>query len=74
MKKIKHFLNNQSDKLALQKIPNNVTMVCWDVRNLVKTDVPEIRSPWFAERHDFIHKTLFVAVSKCGLVFATDDY
>ena len=49
-------------------------MVCWDVRNLVKTDVPEIRSPWFAERHDFIDKTLFVAVSKCGLVFATDDY
>ena len=43
-------------------------MVCWDVRNLVKTDVPEIRSPWFAERHDFIDKTLFVAVSKCGLV------
>ena len=35
--------DKQSDELALQRISNNVTEICWGVRNLVKTDVPEIR-------------------------------
>ena len=63
----------QSDELAWQRI-SNATEVCWNVRNLIKTDVPEIRRPWVNERHNFIDKPLFVAVRKCGLVFATDDY
>ena len=35
--------DKQSDELALQTISNDVTEICWGVRNLVKTDVPEIR-------------------------------
>ena len=35
--------DKQSDELALQRNSNNVTEICWGVRNLVKTDVPEIR-------------------------------
>ena len=34
--------DKQSDELELQRISNNVTEICWGVRNLVKTDVPEI--------------------------------
>ena len=35
--------DKQSDELELQRNSNNVTEICWGVRNLVKTDVPEIR-------------------------------
>ena len=66
--------DRQSDELAFQRISNNVTEMCWDVCNLLKTDVPEIGRPWFSERHNFIHKPLFVAVGKWSFVFATDDY
>ena len=59
--------------MAWQRI-SNATEVCWNVGNLIKTDVPEIRRPWVNERHNFIDKPLFAAVRKCGLVFATDDY
>ena len=67
-------LEKQSHESALQKSSNNVTEVCWDIPNLVKTVALEIQRPRFSERHDFIDKPLFVAVSKCDMVFASNDY
>ncbi|XP_066934637.1 uncharacterized protein [Clytia hemisphaerica] len=80
-----HFLNaglshravlqydKQSDELSLQRISANVTKSLFKVKTILKTDIPEQRRPWFSEGHDQIDKPLFVAVSSCGLVFASDD-
>ena len=39
----------------------------------MKTDIPELRKPHFAENHDDVGKPLFVDVSMKGVVFFTDD-
>ena len=39
----------------------------------MKTCVPEIRRPWFAESHNGFEKALFIAVSNSGVVFFSDD-
>ena len=58
--------DKQSDELALQRISNNVTEICWGVRNLDKLMFQKFGDRvWFAERHDFIDKPFFVAVRKC---------
>ena len=40
---------------------------------MVRTDVPELRRPWFAKGHSDISSPLFLAISKAGVVYFTDD-
>ena len=51
-----------------------VIEACKEAGKLVRTDIPELRRPWFAENHAIsISSPLFVTVSKNGVVFYTDD-
>ena len=59
--------------LALQRILKYFIESCEEVAELVKTDIPELRKPHFAENHD-VGKPLFVNVSMKRVVFFTDDY
>ena len=38
-----------SDEHSLQRISGQVIQPCRDVGKLLKTDVPELHRPWFAE-------------------------
>ena len=60
--------------LALQRILKHDIQSCEEVAELVKTDIPELRKPHFAENHDDVGKPLFVDVSVKGVVFFTDDF
>ena len=62
-----------SDEHSLQRISGQVIQACRDGGKLLKTDVPELRRPWFAEDHNKVPSLLFVAVSKRGVIFYTDD-
>ena len=66
--------DKQSDELSLQRMSSNLTEMLSKSKDIVKTDVPEQRRPWFTEGHEYIDKPLFVTISQCGLVFATDDH
>ena len=66
--------DKHSDELPLQRVSDPVINVCTDIKAVIKTDTPELRRPWFAENNDEIGKPLFIAVSKEGVVFFTDDY
>ena len=66
--------DKHSDELSLQRVSDPAINVCTDVGSVIKTDVPELRRPWFSESNDDIGKPLFVTVSKEGVVFFTDDY
>lgn len=66
--------DKQSDELSLQRISSQVIDSCKEVGQLIKTEVPEIRRPWFADSHESIGKPLFIAVSGRGVTFITDDY
>ena len=46
---------------------------CGEVEKLVRTDIPELRRPWFAEDHSGISSPLFLVISKLGVVYYTDD-
>ena len=47
---------------------------CKEVGQQIKTEVPEIRRPWFADSHESVGKPLAIAVSGRGFTFVTDDY
>ena len=40
-------LDKQSNEQALERVSSNVINACIEVASLVKTDVPELRRPWF---------------------------
>ena len=40
---------------------------------VIRTDIPELRRPWFADNHNEIISPLFLAVCKYGVVFYTDE-
>ena len=65
--------NKHSDKEALQGVSSNVINACIEVASLVKTDVPELRRPWFSSGHEKIGSVIFVTVSLERVVFFTDD-
>ena len=67
-------LDKHSDEHALQRISKNVTKGHTDIGSVVKTDIPEVFRPWFAQNHSKIGSILFVTVSTSGIVFCTDDY
>ena len=62
------------DEHALQHISKNVTEGLMDIGSIVKTDIPEVFRPWFAQNHSKIGSILFVTVSTSGIVLCTDDY
>ena len=66
-------LYKHSDEQSLQRISEHVTTACGQVDNIVRTDVPELRRPWFAEGHSDISSPLFLAISKAGVLYFTDD-
>ena len=66
-------LDKHSDKHALQRISEPVTEACKAVDKVIRTDIPELRRPWFADNHNEIISPLFLAVSKYGVVFYTDE-
>ena len=66
--------DKHSDEHSLQRISEPVIEACKEVGKLVRTDIPELRRPWFAENHaTSISSPLFVTVSKNDAVFYTDD-
>ena len=66
-------LDKHSDKYALQRISEPVTDACKAVDKVIRTDIPELRRPWFADNHNEIISPQFLAVSKYGVVFYTDE-
>ena len=60
--------------LALQRILKHVIESCEEVAELVKTDIPELKKPHFAENQDDVSKPLFLDVSIKCVVFFTDDF
>ena len=58
-----------SDKLTRQLVSANVIDEYKKIGVIVRTEVPEVRRPWFADAHDQIEKPLFIAVSGSGIVF-----
>ena len=66
--------DRHSDKLALQRILKHVIESCEEVAELMKTDIPELRKPYFAENHNDVGKPLFVVVSMKGVVLFTDYF
>ena len=60
-------LDKHSDEHSLQRISEPVIEACKEVGKLVRTDIPGLRPPWFAENHaTSISSPLFVTVSKNG--------
>ena len=39
----------------------------------IRTDILEFRRPWFADNHNEVISPMFLAVSKYGVVFYTDE-
>ena len=66
-------LDKHSDEHALQRISEPVTEACKAMDKVIRTDIPELRRPWFADNHNEIISPLFLAVSKYGVVFYTDE-
>ena len=66
-------LDKHSDEQAFQRVSSNAINACTEVASLVKTDVPELRRPWFSSGHEKIGSVLFVTVSLERVVFFTDD-
>ena len=66
-------LDKHSDEQALQRISKPVTEACLEVDTIVRTDIPELRRPWFAENHSDVISPLFIIVSRFGVVFYTDQ-
>ena len=66
-------LDKHSDEQALKRVNSNVINACIEVASLVKTDVRELRGPWFSSGHEKIGSVIFVTVSLEGVVFFTDD-
>ena len=62
-----------NDELSLQGVSNPVIDFPKETKYLLKTDLLEMRRPWFPdhENHEKISKPLFVTLSKEGVVFAT---
>ena len=66
-------LEKHSDELSLQRISEPVNTARGQIDKMVRTDVPELRRPWFAEGHSNISSPLFLAIFKAGVVYFTDD-
>ena len=67
-------LDKHSDEHAIQRASRYVIQACNQTSSLVRTDIPELIRPWFANQHDKIGSIPFVVVSSKGVVFCTDDY
>ena len=63
----------QSDELSLQGVSDPVIDALKETKHLLRTDIPEMRRPWFAVNHEKIGEPLFITISKKWIVFATDD-
>ena len=66
-------LDKDSDEQSLQRISEPVTTACGQTDKMVRTDDPDLLRPWFAEGHSDISCPLFLAISKAGVVYFTDD-
>ena len=58
---------------SLQRVSSEIIEACSEVSKLIKTEVPELRRPWFGEMHDKVMSPLFLSVSFHGIVYFTDD-
>ena len=45
-------LDKHSDEHALQRISEPVTEACKAMDKVIRTDIPELRRPWFADNHN----------------------
>ena len=69
----KHKKRKIVKKKSLQRVSEYVTTACSQIDKIVRTDIPELRRPWFAEGHSDISSPLFLCISKEGVVYFTDD-
>ena len=60
-----------NDELSLQGVSDPVIDVLKETKYLLKTDLPEMKRPWFPDNNEQISKPLFVTINKEGVVFAT---
>ena len=66
-------LDKHSDEQNLQRVSSEIIEACSKVSKLIKTEVPELRRPWFAEMHNKVMSPLFLSVSFHSIVYFTDD-
>ena len=66
-------LDKHSDEHALQRISTPVIEACTEIDKIVRTDIPELKRPWFSENHNDVVYPLFLTVFKLGVVFYTDE-
>ena len=62
-------LDKHSDEQSLQRVSSEIIEACSEVSKLIKTEVPELRRPWFAEMYDKVMSPLFLSVSFHGTVY-----
>ena len=70
-------LDKHSDEHAMQRISEPVTAACIAVDKAIRTDIPELRRPWFADYHNKVISPMFLSVLNMGLCstpgFYTDE-
>ncbi len=66
-------LDKHSDEHALQRVSSSVIQACNTVSSVLRTEIPDLIRPWFANDHDKILTLLFIDVTSKGVVFCTDD-
>ena len=66
-------LDKHSDEQSLQRVSEHVTAACGQTDKIVRTDIPELRRPWFAQGHSDVSSPLILCISKEGVVYFTDD-
>ena len=54
--------DKHSDEHSLQRIDGQVIQACRGAGKLLKSDVPELRRPWFAEDHNNVPSRLFLCL------------
>ena len=65
--------DKHNDEQTLQRISKPVTEACLEADTIAKTDIPELRQPWFTENHSDVMSPLLIIVSRFVVVFYTDQ-
>ena len=66
-------LEKDSDEHALQRIIAQVTESWAEVDSMIKTNIPELRRPWFVENHSDVLSPWFIVISRLRVVYCIDE-
>lgn len=66
-------LDKHRDEQSFQRVSKHITTACSQIDKMVRTDIPNLQRPWFAEGHSDISSPLFLCISKERVMFFTDD-